>query len=259
MKFGVYHVSRKGGREKNEDRVGYSYTREAGLFAVADGMGGHPQGEVAAQLALQTLARRFDRESRPRLADPLAFLQQAIIAGHHQLQSYGERRAMPDTPRTTVVACLLQDGHAHWAHCGDSRLYLVRDGKLLQRTRDHSFAELARARPDAADARYVNRNVLFTCLGSPGQPVIDVAGPIRLQAGDRLLLCSDGLWGVLSDTEIVDGLCDAPLERAVPELAQLALNSGGPHCDNVTLIAVEWEVGGAAADAAPGASLSDQR
>lgn len=261
MKFSVYQVSRKGGREKNEDRVGYSYTREAGLFAVADGMGGHPQGEVAAQLALQTLATRFDRECRPRLPDPGAFLQQAIVAGHHQLQAYGERRSMTDNPRTTIVACILQDDCAHWAHCGDSRLYLVRDQRLLQRTRDHSFAELARLRPDSPEVQRLNRNVLFTCLGSPGLPVVDLAGPVRLQRGDRLLLCSDGLWSVLGEHDLVDRLCGAPLERAVPELAEAALTHGGAHCDNVTVLAVEWESGNTTADTvpSPGAVLSDPR
>ena len=66
MRFSVYQVSRKGGREKNEDRMGYCYTRDAGLFALADGMGGHPEGEVASQLALQTLAARFQRDAKPR-------------------------------------------------------------------------------------------------------------------------------------------------------------------------------------------------
>jgi PPM family protein phosphatase len=261
MKFSVYQVSRKGGREKNEDRVGYSYTREAGLFAVADGMGGHPQGEVAAQLALQTLSSRFDRECRPRLADPQAFLQQAIVAGHQQLQAYAERRSMADTPRTTLVACVLQDDCAYWAHCGDSRLYLVRDAQLLQRTRDHSFAELARSRPETFQPEHYNRNVLFTCLGSPGLPVVDLAGPVPLQTGDRLLLCSDGLWGVLTDDEMIEHLCSRPLEEAVPALAEHALRQGGARCDNVTAQAVEWESGSlvAAAHTPPGEVLTAPR
>ena len=85
MRFSVYQVSRKGGRDKNEDRMGYCYTRDAGLFALADGMGGHPEGEVASQLALQTLAALFQRDAKPTLAEPLKFLHEAIIAGHHQL------------------------------------------------------------------------------------------------------------------------------------------------------------------------------
>lgn len=240
MRFTVYQTSRKGGREKNEDRMGYSYTRHAGLFAVADGMGGHPEGEVAAQLALQTLAGRFQRECKPRLAEPMAFLQEAIVAGHHQLQRYGERKAMSDTPRTTIVACVLQGNLAYWAHCGDSRLYLVRQGRLLSRTRDHSYAEMQDAQQGARPERF-NRNVLFTCLGSPGMPVVDSAGPQPLQAGDRLLLCSDGLWGNVSDEVITDAVTRGEIGMAVPELVELALRNGGPRCDNVTALAMEWE------------------
>jgi serine/threonine protein phosphatase PrpC len=92
MRFSVYQISRKGGREKNEDRMGYCYTRDAGLFALADGMGGHPEGEVASQLALQTLAALFQRECKPTLADPLRFLQDAIMAGHHQLLRYATQK-----------------------------------------------------------------------------------------------------------------------------------------------------------------------
>ena len=85
MRFNVYQVSRKGGRPKNEDRMGYCYTRSAGLFALADGMGGHPEGEVASQLALQTLSALFQRDAKPTLKDPLRFLQEAVMAGHQQL------------------------------------------------------------------------------------------------------------------------------------------------------------------------------
>ncbi len=240
MRFTVYQTTRQGGREKNEDRMGYSYTRHAGLFALADGMGGHPEGEVAAQLALQTMAGRFQRECKPRLAEPLAFLQEAVVAGHHQLQRYGERKGMNDTPRTTIVACVLQGRLAYWAHCGDSRLYLVRQGRLLARTRDHSYAELQDQHPSARPERY-NRNVLFTCLGSPGLPVVDTAGPHALQKGDRLLLCSDGLWGNLPDELITDALARAEIGSSVPELVELALRNGGVRCDNVTALAVEWE------------------
>ena len=242
MRFGVYQVSRKGGREKNEDRMGYCYTRDSGLFALADGMGGHPEGEVAAQLALQTLAARFQRDAKPRLPDPLRFLHEGLIAGHQQLLRYATDKALIDTPRTTLVACVLQGDAAYWAHCGDSRLYLVRGGKLVARTRDHSYSELQETLSQVVPMRErFNRNVLFTCLGSPGKPVVDTSGPLLLQPGDRLLLCSDGLWGPVSDVEITDRLGRQPIHEAVPELVETALRNGGPKCDNVTALAMEWE------------------
>ena len=239
MKFSVFQVSRKGGREKNEDRMGYCYTRESGLFVLADGMGGHPEGEVAAQLALQTISALYQKEARPVLADPAAFLSSALMAAHHQIIRYASEKGMLDTPRTTLVAAILQGAGATWVHCGDSRLYVVRDGELLTRTRDHSYLEQQNA--GVVKLERINRNILFTCLGSPTKPVFDVTSPVVLQQGDKLLLCSDGLWGSLSDDEIVRHLASKGVSDAVPDLVESALRVGGEHSDNVTVLAVEWE------------------
>jgi PPM family protein phosphatase len=256
MRFSVFQISRKGGREKNEDRMGYCYTRDAGLFALADGMGGHPEGEVASQLALQTIAALFQRGAKPTLAEPLRFLHDAIIAGHHQLLRYATERALIDTPRTTIVACLMQGNAAYWAHCGDSRLYLVRGDKLIARTRDHSYSELQETLSQVVSVgERFNRNVLFTCLGSPGKPVVDTAGPLLLQPRDRVLLCSDGLWGSVSDATITEQLAARPISDATPELVELALRNGGAKSDNVTVLAVEWE---AAEDGDGAAEVSTQ-
>ncbi|WP_439570479.1 PP2C family protein-serine/threonine phosphatase [Methylibium sp.] len=256
MRISVYQISRKGGREKNEDRMGYCYTRDSGLFALADGMGGHPEGEVASQLALQTLAAMFQRDAKPVLKDPMRFLHDAIIAGHHQLIRYATEKALIDTPRTTIVACVLQGNTAYWAHCGDSRLYLVRGDKLIARTRDHSYSELQDTMAQVVPmGERFNRNVLFTCLGSPGKPVVDTVGPLILQKRDRLLLCSDGLWGSISDDTITEQLATRSISDAVPELVEQALRKGGPKSDNVTVLSVEWE---AAENAVPDQAISTQ-
>ena len=248
MRFNVFQVSRKGGREKNEDRMGYCYTRDSGLFALADGMGGHPEGEVASQMALQTLAALFQREAKPRLPDAQRYLTDGVLIAHQQLLQYAKAKKLPDTPRTTVVASVMQGDNCYWAHCGDSRLYLVRQGKLIARTRDHSYIELQEALQrhgsgGVSGAEKFNRNVLFTCLGSPGKPMVDCQGPLRLERGDRMLLCSDGLWGPLSDEEIVArlALVELPLAECVLDVVEQALRKGGPRCDNVTVLAVEWE------------------
>ena len=180
MKFSVFQVSRKGGRVKNEDRMGYCYTRESGLFVLADGMGGHPEGEVAAQIALQTVAALYQREARPMVKEPKAFLAESAMAAHQQIMRYASSKAMLDTPRTTVVAAVLQAGMATWMHCGDSRLYVVRDGRLLVRTLDHSHAERPRHR-GVSESSPANRNLLLTCLGSPTTPLFDVSAPLALQ------------------------------------------------------------------------------
>ncbi len=255
MRFSVYQISRRGGREKNEDRMGYCFTRDSGLFAVADGMGGHPEGEVAAQLSLQTLAGLFQHHAKPRLEDPKRFLNESILAAHHHLIRYATERALLDTPRTTIVTCILQGRDAYWAHCGDSRLYMVRQQRLVARTRDHSYSELQDALGNAALLNRVNRNVLFTCLGSPGKPVVDIVGPITLEPGDRFLLCSDGLWGALDDEVITRMLTEAPITDATPDLVELALKTAGERSDNVTVVCVEWE---AAEDDEAGSAAAPQ-
>jgi len=119
---------------------------------------------------------------------------------------------------------------------------MVRGDKLVARTRDHSYSELQETLSQVVPmGERFNRNVLFTCLGSPGKPVVDTVGPLLLQPGDRLLLCSDGLWGSVSDAVITEQLSRHPISDAVPELVEQALRNGGPKCDNVSVLAMEWE------------------
>ena len=242
MKFSVFQVSRRGGREKNEDRMGYSYTRGSGLFLLADGMGGHPDGEVAAHLALQSMSATYKKVSDHVIEDVVDFLTDAVMAAHRDILRYALERGMEDTPRTTIVAAFVQNGVAHWVHCGDSRLYMVRGTEVIARTRDHSYQE---RRPGSdtgpLTAHQANRNILFTCLGSPTNPILEVMGPVPLQQGDKILLCSDGLGGSLDDDQIVRHLSNKPVAQAVPDLVEAALETAGSKSDNVTVIAMEWE------------------
>ena len=242
MKFSVFQISRKGGREKNEDRMGYCYTKASGLFLLADGMGGHPEGEVAAQMAMQTISALYQSQAKPEIDDIKTFFNMAVMAAHRKILLYASERGLTDSPRTTLVAALVQAGAAHWVHCGDSRLYFVRDGELISRTRDHSYLEQRkRTRVGGNDVEIANRNVLYTCLGSPNKPEYDFTGPVPLQQGDKILLCSDGLWGSLNDTDIVRHLAQKPVGSAVPDLAEQALLKAGSRSDNVTIVAMEWE------------------
>ena len=250
MKFSVFQVSRKGGRQLNEDRMGYSYTRSSGILLLADGMGGHPEGEVAAQLALQAMSALYQKQATPVIEDVTAFLTSAIMAAHRQIIKYAIEKGMLDTPRTTVVAAVVQNGTATWVHCGDSRLYLVRKGQLVVRTRDHSYLEQPpKGHTPTRLSEHTNRNILFTCLGSPAKPLFDIAGPVALQQGDKLMLCSDGLWGTLSDDEIVEQLDAGVVGETVPAMVDMALQRAGATSDNVTVIALEWETPDAPAPA----------
>ncbi|CAM4275324.1 serine/threonine-protein phosphatase [Comamonas aquatilis] len=238
MKFSVFELSRRGGRVINEDRMGYSYTRDAALFVLADGMGGHPEGEVAAQIALQVVSVHFQKKARPGLDDPRAFLEEALLQAHRQILRYASGKSMVDTPRTTLVAAVVQDGVATWIHCGDSRLYWVRGSELLERTRDHSYSEM---REVSSLVNQANRNVLFTCLGSPSKPIYDLSDSRPLEQGDQLLLCSDGLWSSVQTHEMLQCLAKQPVAKSVPALVEAALRRAGDSSDNVTVLAMEWE------------------
>ncbi len=239
MKFAVHQVSRKGGRPLNEDRLGYSYTRDAVLLVLADGLGGHPQGEKAAEIAVQLFSERFLQAARPLLPDVPGFLAQTLIEANEAILAHARAQGLEDSPRTTVVAAVVQEGRFQCIHSGDSRLYWLRDGRMLQRTLDHTYHEQARFRHTMpANA---NRNILFTCLGTPGTPLYDLSVPAPLQDGDRLLLCSDGLWGVMPDELIAAGGQQGTVQAGALALADRALRLGGAHGDNVSLLMFEWD------------------
>ena len=244
MRFTIYQESRQGGRTNNEDRTTYCYSRDALLMVIADGMGGHHYGEIAAQIAVQTLADVFRREARPVLADPFRFLQKAMINAHHGILDYTARHRLKDTPRTTCVACVIQDNIAYWAHVGDSRLYLMRGGRTIAQTKDHTRIRLMVEEgmiTEAQAAVHPDRNKIYSCFGSPTPPEIEFSRKMPLEHGDILLLCTDGLWGVMPGDQINNALKGANLLQAVPTLLTQAETRGGIHGDNLSVVAVRWE------------------
>ena len=244
MRFSIYQDSLIGARSYNQDRMGYCFTRDTLLMVVADGMGGHLRGEVAAQLTLQAAAASFQKAARPSIADPAGFLDMSLRNGHRDILRYQHANRMPESPRTTVVACIIQNGHAWWAHAGDSRLYWVRDGNCLMRTEDHSkvqnLVNLGLITPEEQE-NHPERNKVLNCLGSPFDPTIELSGAHELQPGDHLMLCSDGVWSALGDGDIAAALSVAPLATSVPGLVQRAVKAEGPTADNATALAVHWE------------------
>ena len=244
MRFSIYQDSQTGARAINQDRMGYCYTSESLLLLLADGMGGHLQGEVAATLALQTMGALFQERAQPAIPDPSRLLDDLIFAAHHELHRYRAVNRLPDAPRTTIVVCLIQHGHAWWAHCGDSRLYWLRNGQILARTRDHSHVErlISQGRlSPAARLSHPDRNKLFNCLGAPTLPRVDKAPPVVLKAGDQLLLCSDGLWGSVPEHRLAYQLCAGELAQSVPALVSAAVVAAGKTSDNVTALAIAWQ------------------
>jgi serine/threonine protein phosphatase PrpC len=254
MNFAIALETRPGRRPYNQDRVGHWRTSESLLMVLADGMGGHAHGEVAAELTMRHIAAAFRRDARPRLANPDLFLFRAVGRSHGMLLREAANLALPDTPRTTVVACVVQDGHAWWQHVGDSRFYLLRKGQVHARTRDHTLVqELVDAgRLHADEVRtHPARNQLLQCLGGLQPPHVAPTARARLEREDVLLLCSDGLWGPLTQQQLVEGFAGASPGEALPRLAALAEAEGGPGCDNISAIALAWGEDAVADEAAP--------
>ncbi|MFZ6748215.1 PP2C family protein-serine/threonine phosphatase [Undibacterium sp. Ren11W] len=252
MRFSVYQASNIGGRKVNQDRMGYSFTRDTILLLLADGMGGHILGEVAATVAMQTIGNLFQQHAHPMIVRPERFLEDSFLAAHNEIHRYRTENNLPETPRTTIVACLIQNGHAYWAHCGDSRLYWMRNGQILLRTKDHSRLEtlIAQGKVDPSERHtHPDRNKLFNCLGAPNAPIVELSRRAALQAGDLILLCSDGLWSVLPDHVLAQRLSEHTIVRAIPELIHSATDIAGKQSDNVTALAMMWEGNGNLDDA----------
>ncbi len=244
MRFSIQQNTLQGKRHENQDRMGYIYTRESLLLVLCDGLGGHGNGELAASWALQTLAHRFQHFATPTIDDPLAFLEASIIAAHGHILKKTVLDKLTTKPRTTIVCALLQNGQAWIAHAGDSRAYLIRAGKMLSRTKDHSklqyLLDAGKISPKANTADHPDRNRLINCLGADMYPAVDHTGPFTLLEQDTILLCSDGLWGTVPDAEIFNMLAHPDLSQGLPALVQHASQLGGQTADDATGIAVRW-------------------
>jgi serine/threonine protein phosphatase PrpC len=243
MNCTIVQDTRVGKRPYNQDRLGYWRTPEALLLVLADGMGGHAHGEVAAELTMRHIAAAFRRDAKPRLANPDLFLFRAVGRSHGMLLREARQLGLADTPRTTVVACVVQEGHAYWSHIGDSRLYLLRKGQVHARTRDHTLVQQlvdAGSLQEDEVGTHPERNRLLQCLGGVQTPRVEPTVATRLERDDILLLCSDGFWGPLTRRLLLDGLAGAALGDAIPQLAALAEARGGPGCDNISALALAW-------------------
>lgn len=262
MNFAFVQETRIGTRRINQDRIGCWSTPSCALMAVADGLGGHLHGELAAHIAITLLGASFEREARPRIADPGNFLARAIGAGHVAILREAEQRRLADTPRTVLVACIVQDGYVHWMHIGDSRLYLIRNGRILHRTRDHTIVQqlldAGRIREEAITS-HPERNRLLQCLGGYQVPRPEPLGSERLEKSDIVLLCSDGFWNPLTQRQMLHALMSRDLTVAVPELVTLAEDRAGRECDNISVVAMAWNEEAVAGAPEPAAERTEVR
>ena len=245
MKVEYAKVSALGDRQDNQDRASIIVSDDAVLMMVFDGMGGHSDGARAAETALKVVQGLFTSAEMP-IFDPQGFLYMALSQAHDEVVEIGQELAVDFRPRATCALCLVQEGGAFWAHIGDSRNYLVRNGAVEMRSRDHSHVEIliqegAITEEEARD--HPMRNFVECCIGGDAPvPDMSIARRIPLRAGDVLLACSDGLWSGLSNADMAEigKPGEDNLVENLKELSLKALSINSPHSDNTTGAAVRW-------------------
>jgi PPM family protein phosphatase len=237
-------ISLLGGREENQDRVSAAVAERAALLVVVDGMGGHADGARAAQVTQQVVVEAFWHSPQP-LFDPLGFLHLTLGRAHEEVVKLGAQLPLEQRPRATCAICLVQQSACWWAHVGDSRLYHVRGGALVTRSRDHSHVELL-VREGLISAEQAHnhpmRNFVECCLGGdPILPDMSLSRRRPLQPNDVLLVCSDGLWGSLKDSEIASELgTPGGLRDKLLALGERAVKRSGNSSDNTSAAALRW-------------------
>ena len=245
MQIEYAKVSALGDRQDNQDRAAVVASEDAALLLVFDGMGGHSDGAKAAETGLKVVQDLFMKATQP-IFDPQGFLYMALAKAHDEVVRIGADVAVDFRPRATCAICLVQEGGAFWAHIGDSRIYQVREGEVLTRSRDHSHVEVliqegAISEEEAQD--HPMRNFVECCIGGDAPvPDMSITNRKKLEPGDVLLACSDGLWSGLSDGDMAD--IGKPgnnnLVENLKQLSMKALNVNSPYSDNTTGTALRW-------------------
>lgn len=245
MKIEYAKVSALGDREDNQDRAAIVVAEDAAIMLVFDGMGGHENGAQAAEIGLRILQDEFMAADLP-LFDPQGFLYMAMAHAHDEVVNIGAELAVDFRPRATCAVCLIQENGCWWGHIGDSRIYHMRQGQLLTRSRDHSHVEVliqegAITEEEALD--HPMRNFVECCIGGDAPvPDMSITRKMPLEPGDVLLACTDGLWSGTSDEEMADMATnpDSKLAENLKALSVKALTTNAPYSDNTTGAALQW-------------------
>ena len=245
MKIEYAKVSALGDREDNQDRAAIVVADEAGILLVFDGMGGHENGAQAAETGLKVVQDMFMGSDLP-LFDPQGFLYTSLARAHDEVVKIGADLAVDFRPRATCAICLIQENGCWWAHIGDSRIYHMRKGKLVKRSRDHSHVEVliqegAITEEEALD--HPMRNFVECCIGGDAPvPDMSITQKMALQSGDVLLACTDGLWSGIADEEMAElgNGSDDSLAENLKAVSVKALTTNAPYSDNTTGTALMW-------------------
>jgi PPM family protein phosphatase len=232
----------QGDRKEQQDRLAilpHVHQRGVALAVVADGMGGHTGGALAAEQVVHTAKTSFECFS-PTVEMARILLENSMLEAHLMIKA--SRFMNEKDPHSTAVMLLLQPGKATWAHCGDSRLYRFRDGEPIFRSVDHSYVEhliaTGRLAPEEA-LTHPNRNVLVTSLGGKENPRFDFGEARDLTGGDSFVLCSDGLWAYFDDAEMGRIVAENSARRASEILVDAARARSGGGGDNLSLVIIK--------------------
>lgn len=232
----------QGDRKEQQDRVAilpHSRKKGVALAVVADGMGGHTGGALAAEQVIHTARNNLDHFD-PTDETSRHMLENAMCEAHTMIKA--SRFINEKEPHSTAVMLLLQPGKITWGHCGDSRLYRFRGKQTVGRTVDHSYVEhlVATGRITAEQAlTHPNRNVLLTSLGGQEDPKFDFSEIDSLLGGDAFVLCSDGLWAYFSDDEMAGVVADNSARDACEILIDRARSRGRGAGDNISLAIIK--------------------
>jgi serine/threonine protein phosphatase PrpC len=245
MKIEYAKVSALGDRQDNQDRAAVVVSEDAAIMMVFDGMGGHADGAVAAEVGMKTVQEIFTGARLP-IFDPQGFLYMALAEAHDEVVKLGVDHAVDFRPRATCAICLIQETGTWWAHIGDSRIYQMRDGRVVTRSRDHSHVEVliqegAITEEEALD--HPMRNFVECCIGGDAPvPDMSITRKQDLYPGDVLLACSDGLWSGMNDEEIAEISTRTTMSLAenLKSLSMKALTMNAPYSDNTTGTALLW-------------------
>jgi len=234
-------ISHLGDREQNQDRIGVLRRGDTLLAVVMDGMGGHSQGDLAAEVGLESMLNRFAKAKLPLVNEQL-FLSDIILEAHEAVIKAGYGLPVDLMPRSTTAVCLIQFDRMYWAHVGDSRIYLIRDSEIVTRTRDHTHVEML-LQQGLIKEEQINehpmRNFVESCLGGEIEmSILSESGRIDIQADDQVLLCSDGLWSAFKDHEIADLLSKATTrpQETLDKLCTDAIEISHPFSDNTSAV-----------------------
>lgn len=232
--------SQQGGRHEQQDRWDiFQLPNQPTLLAVlADGMGGHIDGALGAQIVIDVARNFMQNPPASLLSDPSTALDQLCQSMHDTINRRSE------TARSTAVMVLLDHDRAHWLNIGDSRLYHFRHGQRLMRTRDHSAVQILMDLGEIDEtqmATHPAQNRLYRCLGGEEEPKPD-QGEFSAEPGDLLALCSDGVWEHITETELWTTAIDHGPAAAARLLAEQAAQRGGTQADNATLVLLRAEV-----------------